>query len=220
MLLIITSAVFLASSATQYIQQAYRNISWTRSGIQLVRTAWTKQYGDSLVVELRLSRPWSIVAGQHVYLTLLTLQHGSILQRHPFVICWWRTLPSETKARSVFVVMRQQRGWTRSVTSGESSTTNRLAWLQGPFGSSYELQDYGTVIMFASGDGIFAQLPLIRSLVDLSKISATKVRRMKLVWQTDEYHDQLQEWMQSILDDEDVNVDVSLQYIDGKKPLT
>ncbi|PPJ55126.1 hypothetical protein CBER1_09967 [Cercospora berteroae] len=62
--------------------------------------------------------------------------------------------------------------------------------------------------MFASSDGIFAQLPFIRFLTDRSKLAAIKTRRIKLVWQTDEYHGQLQQWMQSIMDDEDVEFDL------------
>ncbi|GIZ48205.1 hypothetical protein CKM354_001127500 [Cercospora kikuchii] len=62
--------------------------------------------------------------------------------------------------------------------------------------------------MFASGDGIFAQLPFIRFLTDRSKLADIKTRRIKLVWQTDEYHDRLRQWMQSIMDDEDVEFDL------------
>ncbi|SMY30088.1 unnamed protein product [Zymoseptoria tritici ST99CH_1A5] len=62
--------------------------------------------------------------------------------------------------------------------------------------------------MFASGDGIFAQLPFIKSLTEDSKRAAIKTRRIKLVWQTEEYHGQLQQWMQSILDDEEVSLEL------------
>ena len=111
---------------------------------------------------------------------------------------------------SLYVIIRQRHGWTRRLLTYNTSLEGRAAWLEGPYGQSYGLQEYGTVLMFASGDGIFAQLPFIKSLAELFKISAVKTRRIKLIWQTEEYHNQLQRWMQTILDDEDVSVDVSI----------
>ena len=89
---------------------------------------------------------------------------------------------------SLYVIIRQRHGWTRRLLTYNTSLKGRAAWLEGPFGQSYGLQEYGTVLMFASGDGIFAQLPFIKSLAELFKISAVKTRRIKLIWQTEEYH--------------------------------
>ncbi|EGP82456.1 uncharacterized protein MYCGRDRAFT_51609 [Zymoseptoria tritici IPO323] len=219
-LLLLASVSFLITSALSYLHQAYRNISWTSSGLKLVRACWSQRFGDSLIVELKLSRSLHVIPGQHIFLTFLTLRYGSMFQRHPLMVTWWRTLPGETEARSIFVVIRQQRGWTRRLLTSQSSFTGCAAWIDGPFGTSYDLQEYGTVLMFASGDGIFAQLPFIKSLTEDSKRAAIKTRRIKLVWQTEEYHGQLQQWMQSILDDEEVSLEVSRKCTDGDDILT
>ena len=89
-----------------------------------------------------------------------------------------------------------------------SAFTNQVAWLDGPFGSSYRLEEYTTVILFASGNGIVAQLPLLRVLATQLKDSVFRIRRVKLVWQTEISNEQLQEWMHEILRDDELDSDV------------
>jgi NAD(P)H-flavin reductase len=92
------------------------------------------------------------------------------------------------------------------------SLERSAVWLDGPFGTGYNLSEYGVVLLFASGTGVFACLPLIKGLIEEAKIGATKARKIKLIWQTNEFHDKLQEWMQSILDDKSLDPSV------GPKP--
>ncbi|KAF2210287.1 hypothetical protein CERZMDRAFT_45775 [Cercospora zeae-maydis SCOH1-5] len=202
------TGAFLLTSGVRYAHHAYQNIAWNRSGPQMIHVVRMERLGSSLVLELKLSRAWTIVPGQHVYLTILTWREFSVLQRHPFMITWWQSIPGGSAACSISVVIRQNRGWTRRIQNYDGALPGRRAWLRGPYGAPVRLEEFGTVIMFASGDGIFAQLPFIRFLTDRSKLAAIKTRRIKLVWQTNEYHDRLQQWMQSIMDDEDVEFDV------------
>ncbi|KAM5493513.1 hypothetical protein MaudMau93_000896 [Microsporum audouinii] len=76
--------------------------------------------------------------------------------------------------------------------------------LDGPYGLPFYLENYGTVIRFTSGDGIFAQLPYLRALTAAYKSSRARTKRIKLVLLTNEFNEQLQKWIQSILDDEDL----------------
>lgn len=177
-----------------------------------MRIVRAQGYDDTLILELRLSRPWQIHPGQHVHLSLLTLRYASIFQRHPFVITWWRTLEGESDAIAIYIMVDPRRGWTRRISHQPDLIAHCYAWLDGPFGRTFRLEEYGTVILFASGKGVFAQLPLMKSLVEQSKFSAVKTRRIKLVWQTNQYHEQLQEWMQGILDDRAVSDDVCCHY--------
>lgn len=210
LLIIVASGLFLFTSLYQYAFQLHRNIKKTNTrktnfGFQLVKVTRVKQHGESLIVELKLARPWTIQPGQHVFLTLLNITSTSFFQRHPFAITWWNGVEGETEATVIYVMIDPQRGWTGKVMLRPKVLTNSIAWLDGPFGKSYDLQEYGTVLLFASGTGIFAQLPLVKGLTERAKYSAIKTRRIKLVWQTEEYHDQLQEWMQSILDDTELD---------------
>ncbi|KAM3414189.1 hypothetical protein BST61_g10848 [Cercospora zeina] len=78
---------------------------------------------------------------------------------------------------------------------------NRHVWLDGPYGLSLRLEDFGTVLLFASGDGIFAQLPLLKGLTDSYRQRTARTRRIKLVWLTSTFNERVQEWIQSLLDD-------------------
>ncbi|KAK3045382.1 hypothetical protein LTR09_012999 [Extremus antarcticus] len=84
----------------------------------------------------------------------------------------------------------------------EDTFENQVAWLDGPFGSPYRLEEYSTVVLFASGSGIYAQLPLLKDLATGMKASAIRTRRVKLVCQAESSNEQLQEWMHEILSDE------------------
>ena len=94
---------------------------------------------------------------------------------------------------------RPQQGWTHKVASIRVDLLDKAVWMGGPFGRRYRLEEYDFALLFASGDGIFAQLPLMKSLV--ARTARTKI---KLVWWTDDLHlhTQLGEWIQTILEDD------------------
>ena len=226
-LLIVVFGGLLASTIFQSLKQLYKNTTWDKDGVRVVRTLAARRCGDCLIVKIQLRRPWKIRPGEFIYLRLLTMESASIFQRHPFVITWWEgsdavderdmakgqednksTGYNAGKARVVYVMIDPQRGWTRNVTSNDSAFENQVAWLDGPFGSPYRLEEYSTVVLFASGNGIFAQLPLLKDLATGLKASAIRTRRVKLVWQTESSNEQLQEWMHEILKDEQLDNDV------------
>lgn len=228
-LLIVVFGGLLASTIFQSLKQLYKNTTWDKHGVRVVRTLAARRCGDCLIVKIQLRRPWKIQPGEFIYLRLLTMKSASIFQRHPFVITWWEGggAVGETdeakgrednestgywnnagKAQVVYVMIDPQRGWTRNVTSNDSAFENQVAWLDGPFGSPYRLEEYSNVVLFASGNGIFAQLPLLKDLATGLKASAIQTRRVKLVWQAESSNEQLQEWMHEILSDEQLDDDV------------
>lgn len=208
-LLITAFGTFLVSTTSQSARQIYKNSSWDRYRARFVRISEIRRYDESVIVELKLSRPWKIQPGEYLYLSLLTRKYLSFLQRHPFVITWWESEHDKEQTQIIYIMIDPQRGWTKTMHTYSSVFKDKIAWLDGPFGHSYQLEEYGTVILFASGNGIFAQLPLLKGLVERSKFAAVKTRRIKLVWQTDTYHEQLRQWMQSLLMDEMVHIEVS-----------
>ena len=229
-LLIAVSAGLLASTNFQNVRQVYKNTIWHRHGGHVVRVLSARQCGDSLIVKIQLRRPWKVQPGDFIYLRLLTRKCGSIFQRHPFVITWWderdeaherenqngqEELKNMTgqqnntgKALALYVMIDPQHGWTRNFMAQHSAFENQVAWLDGPFGPSYRLEEYSTVILFASGNGIVAQLPLLRGLATKLTDSAFQIRRVKLVWQTENSNEQLQKWMHEILRNEELDSDV------------
>ena len=86
-----------------------------------------------------------------------------------------------------------QDGWTRNVTIDEFAFENQVAWSDGPFGSLNRLEEYDAVVLFAAGNDILAQLPLLRDLATRMKASVIQTRRVKLVWQGESSSEQLQD---------------------------
>ncbi|KAK0257225.1 hypothetical protein LTR35_018234 [Friedmanniomyces endolithicus] len=81
-----------------------------------------------------------------------------------------------------------------------SSALERVSvWPDRPYGQRYQLSDYGTVLFFAPGTGIFAVLPFIKHLSERVKDATAHTRRIKLVWHTDELYDELDPWMTELL---------------------
>ena len=115
------------------------------------------------------------------------------------------------KALALYVMIDPQHGWTRSIMDQHSTFDDQVAWLDGPFGSSHRLEEYSTVLLFASGNGVAAQLPLLKVLATQLTDAASRIRRVKLVWQSEKSNEQLQKWMHEILRDEKLDNDVSRQ---------
>ena len=113
----------------------------------------------------------------------------------------------------LYVMIDPQHGWTQKFMAQHSTFENQVVWLDGPFGSSYRLEEYTTAILFASGNGIVAQLPLLRHLATKLRDAAFQIRRVKLIWQSERSNEQLQEWMHEILRDEELDNDVGSWWI-------
>lgn len=214
-LLIIASGSLSAGGLIyRLMHQAYGNMRLSLySGrrctvkLQMTRVRKVEYYGTSLILELALARPWTVRPNQHVHLTVLTFRWLSLLQRHPFTIAWWSesehcTAEGEERRMRVYLMVAPQRGWTRRIMSRPLHLKGRTAWLGGPFGAPCDLSEYGTVLLFASGDGMFAMLPVIKEVIQRAKHCEVKARRIQVVWYTNKYHGKLREWLESMLKDE------------------
>lgn len=222
----------ITSTLFQSLKQLYRNATWSRHGVRIIRTLTAQRYGDCVIVKIQLVRPWKFRSGQFIFLRLLTVKSASVFQSHPFVITWWDEHVAEKESKEstgqkefhntgcdringstaqvIYVMIDPQRGWTRSITENISAFEDQMAWLDGPFGSPHQLQEYSTVLLFASGNGIFAQMPLLKDLTTGLKTSSIRTRRVKLVWEGRTSNPKLQEWMHEILRDTQLNNDVSV----------
>jgi hypothetical protein len=186
--------------------------------------------GDFWVLPIRLARTRSIQPGSYVFLTLWTLSHASILQRHPYVVMW-RDDP-EIGRSIIYLLIKSRKGWSntyfRSLTARqerktEAKSSNENArgghiemgdlrvWLSGPYGRTYEsgsrdLSDYDHVLLLAQGLGISSLLPLMRNLVERWNSSVIRTRRVKLVWDTKGiYLNQIMKWVNDLLAQEIVS---------------
>ena len=108
------------------------------------------------------------------------------------------------------------RGWTRTIMQQPDLLKGRCIVLDGPYGQCLKLDEYGALLFFALGNGIFSILPLVKGLTEGRKHCTVKVGRMNLVWETDRYHNKLQQWVQSILDKTQISKGVNKSH-SGRK---
>ena len=59
------------------------------------------------------------------------------------------------------------------------------AIVEGPYGKEIHLDEYGTVLLFATGIGIAGQLPYVKQLLENFHNYDAKARRIALFWQVD-----------------------------------
>lgn len=207
-LLLTALGCFFAGWLCRFCVQLFHNVV-PRRRHALTRVLSSDRHGGTLVLKLELPRTRRILPGQYVYLTLWTTRALSFLQRHPFVITWWESPYYDQPTSFVWIMVDPRRGWTQRIMRHSQALVGVKAWLDGPYGQVHKLEAFGSVLLFASGTGIFALLPMVKTLAELVKASAANTRRIKLVWHTIEYHDQVQIWMQSLLDDYELDTGVS-----------
>lgn len=58
-----------------------------------------------------------------------------------------------------------------------------LTLFSGPHGTTIAMGDFGTILMFATNNGIAAQLPYLRKLIDDYNQCRIRTRRIHLIWQ-------------------------------------
>ncbi|KAL8673862.1 MAG: hypothetical protein Q9168_001727 [Polycauliona sp. 1 TL-2023] len=160
--------------------------------------AFRQPYSSALIyskqqvvrIDLSVPRPWKVEAGQYINLWIPAASIRSLLtmQSHPLMIVSW----SEGQYLDLQLVVSPQQGLTqvfRSIAENNDSTavSNRyLAFFSGPHGTSEPMGEYGTVLLFASGLGIVAQLPYIKQLLHDGAECRTRTKRIHLIWQLQE----------------------------------
>ena len=167
---IIGASVWIATQVHRNLLFIYRNFSITKP-----RTSVSihKIY-DSVGVEIVLPRPWIVKPGQYAYLTMLNPGFFSIFQRHPFMVA------SSKNEGSIEMRIQPRAGFTRRLFEGRKH--KRSAFVEGPYGSGLDLEEFGTVVLFASSIGIAGLIPYIQSIVRDYKRSRIKTRDLLLIW--------------------------------------
>ncbi|PWW77236.1 hypothetical protein C7212DRAFT_181745, partial [Tuber magnatum] len=147
---------------------------------------------DAIQVSIVVPRPWHFRAGQHIYLRGFGMGIRAFWQSHPFTIAWW-------EGDRISMLIRPRGGFTRRLLLYAGCTLHAL--VEGPFGIEHDLGSYGTVLMFASGVGIAAQVPYIRRLLEGRSMSKARTQRIVIYWRLDnEAHQEwVKEWMDELL---------------------
>lgn len=176
-------------SFLRFGQVLYRNVKhkepFTRAKVRTL--IFKRRYGsdipvtDAVHVHVQLPRPWRPQAGQYVYFST------SFAQSHPFYVSWWYR---DTKGHDfVVLIVQRRKGFTRNLLlramNSFDTGDGQRAVIEGPYGNELDLTSYGTVLLFATGIGIAAQLPYVRVLLESYHNYDVKSRKIALFWEID-----------------------------------
>ena len=177
--IIIASIMFCLTTLSRYARLMMRNVVWDRP------YAKTKVLAvrDIVRVQVTLARPWKVRAGQYVYLWMPGVSLWSAFQSHPFMVCWWDQ-DSDARGTHIYLLVKPASGFTRKLMN-HVGTRSLKAWIDGPYGEIHDLGNYGSVLMFASGIGIAAQVPYIKELLRGFQEYRVRTKSILLVWQLD-----------------------------------
>ncbi|KAF2458843.1 hypothetical protein BDY21DRAFT_258314, partial [Lineolata rhizophorae] len=180
-------------SLVRFFYILYRNIKHKRPlNRATMRTLTYKrlhareiQVSDAIHVHVRLSRPWRPRAGQYIYLCIPGVNYTSFMQLHPFYVSWWYY--DADGNHFLVLLVQKRRGFTKDLFSYTSDSLShedgRRALIEGPYGKELDLGSYDTVILFATGIGIAAQLPYVRRLLERYRTFEVETQRIALFWE-------------------------------------
>lgn len=217
-------AGYLLEWTMRSLQLVWLNVSRKRGFTSVTIEALP---GDACKLTFKLARPADIPPGSfvHVYFPLLT--PFLPLTSHPFSVAWTTESPRHALAddlekgttlydptdpdfdranrivTSVQLITKARSGLTRRMYNKASAAATGIykttGFLEGPYGHARPLDSYGTVLLFAGGVGITAQLMYVRSLLQGVAAGTTATRHVKLVWSIADLN--AMEWAKDIIDE-------------------
>ena len=182
---LVASAVFVSMTIYRIVRMAFRNIVWKRYSA----TTSVSQVNDAIRLQIHVSRPWKVKAGDYIYIWMPGVSFWSLLQSHPFTVAWWDT-DLNGKSCHVYLLIKPQAGFTQKLYRHVGSTGLRT-WIDGPYGRPQCYSKYGNVMMFASSIGIAAQVPCVKNLLRQCKDCQACTKTLHLVWQLDKESESL-----------------------------
>lgn len=149
---------------------------------------WARIYakkGNTLRLRIKLSRPVTIKAGQHIKLwTYMPFANPlDLFQWHPFTVTSWSDQPQSR----LDLLIECRSGITRRLlTEYKGPYESHRALFAGPYGAVAPLGQYEIVLLAASGHGIAQQLPYLKQLIHSYHSRKTITRRVHLVWEVED----------------------------------
>jgi predicted ferric reductase len=186
----IAMSLWTGSTIVHWLMFAFRNFAFGRPfATATVQRLWNisalntplVNAPNALLVEVTVPRPWSVKAGQWIFLSIPKLGIFTGIRGHPFMISWWER---GRKGMTVSLLVRPRAGFTGELDRYANQTLK--AFIDGPYGKRYGFGNYGTVIMFATGIGIAGHIPYIKELIIGYNNCEVKTQRIRLVWEIED----------------------------------
>ena len=183
--IITTGSVFLITKLINTLWFLLNNYRWApielsirRDGVRDSEDGIRKdaRSQDQITLRLSFSGRMKIKAGQHIslYIPALTGLHGHLLP-----VSWW----SHEQRMSIDIMLDPGHRPAQTLAKHDQSTPR--AYLTGPHGSPTAMDDYGTVLLVATGQGISTQLYHIKQLIKARDNGTSRTRHIHLVWEFD-----------------------------------
>lgn len=186
-----STGLFALSTLTQVTRFLYRNFpEWWRDR-QWKREVgrYSQAYIETMAnvarvqVPIRRARAWKIKPGQYLQVCFPGLHYWNPFQMHPFMVVWWDA-DRDGCLVSIDLLIQRRRGMTGDMIERKIEGFHTIL-IDGPFGTPRDFGEHGHVVMIATGIGISAQLPYLKSLVQGFKSCDIVTRRVALFWETD-----------------------------------
>jgi predicted ferric reductase len=175
--------LFVLQKILWTIHCLYRNIgSGPRCQASVTRYSSDNHNEEVYQVRVDIKRPWNVVPGQFVYLSLPRARSLGLglFESHPFMVVW--AIENEGgQLKSIVLLVRSCRGFTRRLRLAQAKTT---AIIDGPYGGTeaHELANYDKILLMSSGVGIAAHLHMTRYLLLAHNRQTARVRRLTVLW--------------------------------------
>ena len=177
--MIVAACVFLSTTTLRYARVIWRNVVWSKPypATQII------QVKDAVRLRITLPRPWQIRAGEFIYIWMPGVSFWSSFQSHPFMISWWDR-NADGEGVNIYLLLKPRSGFTQRLLQ-HAGPKRLLTWVDGPYGRTHNVGDYGTVLMFATGIGIAAQVPYIKQLLKGFQEFRVRTKAILLIWRLD-----------------------------------
>lgn len=173
--------LFGASNLMRTVRIAYRNFTW--------KMCWARatviEGNNVMEVKIEVPRPWIVKPGQYVYLWAPKVSYLSLFQSHPFSIAWWSE-DVNGRATTLSMLVEPHHGFTNSLRHKSNLNHSFRVAVDGPYGRAVDISKYNTIVLFATGIGIAALMPILKGAIKQSRSVTTIFKRISVVWQLEE----------------------------------
>ncbi len=175
--IVIAGGIFAFSTIIRYSRLLLRNVVWK----QPYANTKVIQASDAIRIQVTVPRPWRVRAGEYVYIWMPGASFWSPFQSHPFMISWWDN-NVDGRSTTIYLLVKPAAGFSQKLVRHAGNGPMK-SWVEGPYGQIKDIGDYGSIVMFASGIGIAAQVPYIKEIVRGYRESRVRTKSVLLVWQ-------------------------------------
>lgn len=177
--LYIFSGMFLATLSFETGSILYWNYAVRRGCSQALLMLDSRSSISMVTINIRLSKPLQVKAGQYINSWIPSVSAWSFLQSHPFVVISW----AEGKQDNLQLIVEPRKGLSGKLLCHAKNNRPRFVLFSGPYGRSAAVDDYEVVLLVADGFGIAAILPYLKKPIHGYNNRKACTQRIHLVWQ-------------------------------------